>query len=277
MKNVVIVTGATSGVGREFVRQLDGLMYGQVDEIWAVARDEGELERLAGETYAPVRRFARDLTDPASARLLGEALAEEQAADGVCVSWLVNSAGTGWFGPFQEMGAETADRMVRLNCLALVDATYEVLPFMQPGSHIVNMASAAAYMPLPGMGLYAATKRFVLDLTRSLNEDLRGTGITACAACPKAMRTPFWDGAGAEADKGMAFFFGTERVFDVVRKTIRAARAGRGSVITSPDMVAACALFKALPYGAVCAASRLGLAAARLAEGPAASAAGERA
>lgn len=277
MKNVIVVTGATSGVGREFVRQLDGLMYGKVDEIWAVARSEEELERLAGETYAPVRRFALDLTDRESARVLGDALAEEQAKDGVCVSWLVNSAGIGWFGPMQEMGAASADRMVRLNCLALIDVTLEALPFMQPGSHIVNMASVAAYMPLPGMGLYAATKRLVLDMTRSLNEDLRRTGVTACAVCPKAMRTAFWEAAGSDADKSMGFFFGTERVYDVVRKAIRAARAGRGSVITSPDMAVACAAFKALPYGATCAAARLGLAAARQAEQCRASLAGQQA
>ncbi len=262
MKNIVIVTGATSGLGREFTRQLDGELFGEIDEVWAVARSAQDLARLADETYAPVRPFALDLTRDGSAALIGDALAQEQAGgEGVCVRWLVNSAGCGWFGSMQDMPAETAERMVRLNCLALTDLVCCALPFMQPGSRIVNMASVAAWLSLPGMGLYAATKRFVLDLTRGLNEDLRGTGIAATAVCPKAVRTGFWDGAGADKAKGMGFFFGCERPYDVVRRALRAARAGRGAVVTDPGMKVACAALQALPYGVTCAAARAALAA----------------
>ncbi len=260
MKNIVIVTGATSGLGREFVRQLDGTLFGKIDEIWAVARSESDLARLADEAYAPVRPFALDLTRDGAAATIEDALVQEQAGDGgVCVKWLVNSAGCGWFGPAQDMPSETAERMVRLNCLALTELVGGVLPFMQPGSRIVNMASVAAWLPLPGMGLYAATKRFVLDLTRGLNEDLRGTGITATAVCPKAVRTGFWDGAGADKDKGMGFFFGCESAYDVVRHALRAAQAGRGAVVTDPGMKVACAAFQVLPYGVTCAAARAAL------------------
>ena len=261
MKNIVIVTGATSGVGREFVRQLDGTLFGKIDEIWAVARSAQDLARLADETYAHVRPFALDLTREGAAAAIEDALAEEQAGDeGVCVKWLVNSAGCGWFGPAQDMPAEVAARMVRLNCLALTELVGGVLPFMQPGSRIVNMASVAAWLPLPGMGLYAATKRFVLDLTRGLNEDLRGTGISATAVCPKAVKTGFWDDAGADEAKGIGFFFGCERVYDVVRRALRAAEAGCGAVVTDPGMKVACAAFQVLPYGVTCGAARAALA-----------------
>ena len=261
MKNIVIVTGATSGVGREFVRQLDGTLFGKIDEIWAVARSAQDLARLADETYAHVRPFALDLTREGAAAAIEDALAEEQAGDeGVCVKWLVNSAGCGWFGPAQDMPAEVAARMVRLNCLALTELVGDVLPFMQPGSRIVNMASVAAWLPLPGMGLYAATKRFVLDLTRGLNEDLRGTGISATAVCPKAVKTGFWDDAGADEAKGIGFFFGCERVYDVVRRALRAAEAGRGAVVTDPGMKVACSAFQVLPYGVTCGVARAALA-----------------
>ncbi len=244
MKHIAIVTGATSGVGREFVRQLDGRYYGKLDEIWAVARTAGDLEALADATYAPVRAFALDLARTSSVDAIAAALAVEE---GVQVDWLVNSAGLGWFGPLQDMPAGRAQDMVRVNCLALLDLTCAALPYMAAGSRIVNMASVAAWMPLPHMGLYAATKRFVLDLTRSLNADLAGTGIHACAVCPKALKTGFWREAGAEA--GMGTLLGTERVYDVVRKAIAAVERGRGSIVTAPDMKVACALFDVLPYG----------------------------
>lgn len=252
MKRIAIVTGATSGVGREFVRQLDGLFFGKLDEIWAVARSADDLEEVARGTYAPVRAFAVDLAEDEGVRAVADALAAE---GDIRVRWLVNSAGCGWFGPLQDAPNGTVERMVRLNCLALLDLTSAALPFMEPGSRIVNLSSVAAYMPVPQMGAYAATKRFVLDLTRSLNEDLRGTGIAACAVCPKALKTGFFGADSGPAAQG-CFCFGTERVYDVVRKAIAAAERGRGSVITAPDMVAACALFKVLPYGAAAALGR---------------------
>ena len=254
MKRIAIVTGATSGVGREFVRQLDGAYYGKLDEIWVVARGREGLEEVGRSTYAAVRPFALDLTQDNALAVLREALAAEE---GVRVLWLVNSAGTGWFGRQQDASPARVDAMVRLNCLALTGMCELALPYMASGSRIVNMASVAAYLPLPQMGLYAATKSFVLDVTRALNEDLAGTGITACAVCPKALRTRFWDDAGQARGLGMAL--GTEKVYDVVRKAISAAEAGRGSVITSPDMVAVCAAAKVLPYGLVAGIGKLAL------------------
>lgn len=242
MKTIAIVTGATSGVGREFVRQLDGRYYGQLDEIWAIARHAENLEALVDATYAPVRPFALDLARTSSIDVIAAALAAEPDMH---VRWLVNSAGVGWFGPLQEMPSGRAQDMVRLNCLALLDLTCAALPYMARGSRIANMASVAAWMPLPHMGLYAATKRFVLDLTRSLNADLAGTGIHACAVCPKALKTGFWK----EAEADMGGLLGTERVYDVVRKAIVAVEHGRGSVVTAPDMKVARALFNVLPYG----------------------------
>ena len=257
MRNIAIVTGATSGVGREFVRQLDGLYYGKIDEMWAVARDAGELEELRRTTYAPVRPFALDLAEDASVRRL---LAELEGAGDVQVGWLVNSAGTGWFGPTQAAPEGAVERMVRLNCLALTTLTSGALKYMAPGSRIVNVASAAAFLPVSGMATYAATKRFVLDLTRALNGDLAGTGIHACAVCPKAMATRFWEGAG---DGSLAQAFGTERVYDVVRKAISAVNRGQSYIVTSPDMKVLCALANALPYCLTSTAVSLALQGAR--------------
>ena len=255
MKRIAIVTGATSGAGREFVRQLDGTLYGQLDELWAVARSGEELEALANVTYAPVRPFALDLTDPASFDVLRAALAAEGE---VRVSWLVNSAGCGWFGPQADADPAVVRRMVSLNCLALAETCELALPYMGDGSRIVNMSSVAAWLPLPQMGVYAATKRFVLDMTRALNEDLRGTGIHACAVCPKAMDTAFWREAGPA--RGLGYLLGSEKPYHMVRRAIAAAQAGRGSVITAPEMRAVCAVAQVLPYGALALAGRAALA-----------------
>lgn len=271
MKTIAIVTGATSGIGREFVRQLDGEYYGRIDEFWAVGRSQERLAELAASTYAPVRAFALDLTCQDSLDKLRSELAAENArvsSEGgeLRVGWLVNSAGFGRFGAFgSPAGSDDSEadaaaggidaQMVRLNCLALTELCEMALAHMGPGSRIVNMASVAAYLPISPMATYAATKRFVLDVTRALNEDLRGTDIHACAVCPKAVRTRFWDEAGTAA--GIGFAFGTERAYDVVRKAIAVVERGAGSVITAPDMKLACGVAKVLPYPALAQAARL--------------------
>ncbi|MEE8715453.1 MAG: SDR family NAD(P)-dependent oxidoreductase [Coriobacteriales bacterium] len=244
MKSIAIVTGATSGVGREFCRQLDGTYYGRIDEIWAIGRDEDALAEVRRALYAPVRTFALDLRDPHSFGVLRSALAAEEDA---CVSWLVNSAGFGWFGLETQADPSLMVDMVRVNCLAVVETIGLALPYVQPGSRIVNMSSVAAFLPLPGMGMYAATKRFVLDVTRVLNDELEGTGVHACAVCPKALNTGFWKDAGQAASMGK--MLGEESVYDVVRKAIDAVEAGRGRVITSPDMHVVNVAMKLLPYG----------------------------
>ena len=279
MKTIAIVTGATSGLGREFVRQLDGTYYGRIDEFWAIGRDRTRLAELAQSTYAPVRTFALDLSEQASLDELREALSREHRGvlamrqsqapggssdgeTGLRVGWLVNSAGFGSFGGF-DLGIDGGVNagMVRLNCLALVEMCEMALPYMGRGSRIVNMSSAAAWLPVPALGTYAATKRFVLDVTRILNEELRGTGINACAVCPKAVNTRFWDRMSPveleSAGARLSHALGTERAYDVVRKAIAAVNQGRGAIITSPDMKVLCAAAKVLPYPVLAAGGRL--------------------
>lgn len=254
MTRIAMVTGATSGVGREFCRQLDGAYYGRIDEFWAVGRDESRLEELSRSLYAPVRPFALDLRQERSFDVLRSELASMGDAS---VSWLVNSAGFGWFGDETSADPSLLADMVRVNCLATVEMTGLALPYVQAGSRIVNMSSVAAYLPVPGMGVYAATKSFVLDVTRTLNQELAGTGINACAVCPKAMATGFWKDVGSEAVIHGAMSLGTEQVYDVVRKAIAAVEAGRGAIVTAPDMRLLTAVAKVLPYGVLRAAAGL--------------------
>lgn len=254
MRAIAIVTGASSGLGREFVRQLDAGALGPVDEIWAVARNQERLDALARICATPVRPFALDLTDPASFDALDAALAAEPDAH---VSALVNNAGYGTFGDFALGEKDDAGRMVRLLCLAPVELTYRALGYMHGGSRIVNVASVAAFMPQPGLSVYAAAKRFVLDFSRALDAELAPVDIHATAVCPKFMRTAFLSHVGDARVAGrMAALTGFEHADAVAAAALRAAKAGRSLCIPSADMKLFYAAAKLLPYRACLAVER---------------------
>ena len=243
MTSIAIVTGASSGLGAEIVRQLAEGAFGPLDQIWAVSR-------RAERTSPRVRPFALDLTDPASFDVLEAALAE---TPGARVVLLVNNAGFGTFGDFADMPArdnadDNAD-MVRLLMLAPVELTYRALPYMAAGSRVLNVASVAAFMPQPGLATYSAAKRFVLDLSRALDAELGGVDIHVTALCPKFMRTGFLDHPGAgDVAARMAQLTGFEDVRRVAARGLRAAREGRALCIPSADMRALYVATKALPY-----------------------------
>ena len=246
-KRIAIVTGASSGVGREFVRQLDAGAGGEVDELWLVARSADRLAQAAASCVHPTRVFALDLTEDSSVDAIAASLAETNDAQ---VTWLVNSAGFGRFGRLWEIGREQNAAMVRLNCVALTSLCSVALPHMGPGSRIVNLASVAGLMPQPELSVYCATKSFVLDLTRTLDYELRGTGIHATALCPKFMDTRFLESAGEPQAVRRMTSIGFEPVERAVSRGIAAAKKGRAVCIPSADMRAAYALAKVLP-GAV--------------------------
>lgn len=247
-KRIAIITGATSGVGREFTRQLDAERAGALDELWLVARSEINLVEVAEKCSHACRLFPLDLTQEASWEAIADALAK---AGDVAVMWLVNSAGYGRFGHLDEIAATDNVGMVRLNCVALTALCSAALPYMDRGSCIVNLASVAGLVPQPELSVYSATKRFVLDVTRTLSYELRGTGITACAVCPKFMDTRFLDAAGdAQAVRRMTTI-GFEDVRHVVSYAIKKAQEGRSMCIPARDMRLAYAATRLLPAGAV--------------------------
>ena len=186
---IAIVTGASSGMGREFVRQLHN--YIQPDEIWAVARRKQALEALSADTTIPVRPIVLDLGAEASFQVFSDLLAAEKPS----VELLVNAAGFGKFGDFQTIPLEDDLNMIDLNCKALVAMTRICLPYMQRGSRILQLDSLSAFQPVPYITTYGATKAFVLSYTRACNAELKSQGIRMMAMNPAWVKTEFFDHA----------------------------------------------------------------------------------
>ena len=186
---IAIVTGASSGMGREFVRQMH--TYIRPDEIWAVARRQASLELLKQETDIPVRPVVLDLGKEASFRAFAALLEAEQPE----VELLVNAAGFGKFGDFEGIPMEDDLAMIDLNCKALVAMTRLCLPYMGSGAHILQLDSLSAFQPVPYITTYGATKAFVLSYTRSCNAELKSRGIRMMAMNPAWVKTEFFNHA----------------------------------------------------------------------------------
>ena len=184
---IAIVTGASSGMGKEFVLQLS--QYAQVEEIWVIARREAALQAL--KTNVPVRPVPLDLCDSKSFDGFAALLADEKPD----VKLLVNAAGFGKFGAYHKISMEDDLRMIDLNCKALVAMTRIVLPYMKAGSHVLQLDSLSAFQPVPYITTYGATKAFVLSYTRAMNRELKGSGIRMMAMNPGWVKTEFFDHA----------------------------------------------------------------------------------
>lgn len=187
--NIAIVTGASSGMGREFVLQLN--QYVTVDEIWVIARRIDALESLKAECSTPIRPVPLDLCDEQSFTKLEELLCAEKPN----IKLLVNAAGFGKFGAYHRITAEQDSRMIYLNCTALVMMTRLCLPYMEKGSHILQLASNSSWQPVPYITTYAATKSFVLSYSRAINRELKPRGIRVMSMNPGWVKTEFFNHA----------------------------------------------------------------------------------
>ena len=186
---IAIVTGASSGMGREFVLQLN--QYVQVDEIWVIARRKEALESLKDEVSTPIRAISMDLTKAESFDTLVALLEQEKPE----VRLLVNAAGFGKFGRFDNISITDDCLMIDLNCTALVRMTRIVLPYMPSGSHVLQLDSLSAFQPVPYITTYGATKAFVLSYCRAMNRELKEKGIRMMALNPGWVKTEFFNHA----------------------------------------------------------------------------------
>lgn len=218
-----IITGASSGLGREFVRQM-AEVFPEVEQYWLIARRAQRLEEMAQSLEGrTVVCLSLDLCDAMSFSALQGKLAAERPE----VALLVNCAGCGYLGELGETETALETRMVDLNVRALTAVTNMVLPFMPAGGRILNVSSIASFCPNPRMTVYSASKAYVASFTVGLSEELRKKEITVTAVCPGPMRTEFLEVGGIA---------GRSRTFEllpycdqvqVAGGALRAARAGR--------------------------------------------------
>lgn len=191
---IAIVTGASSGIGREFANQIPRL-YQKLDEIWVISRRTERLENLKKESPVPVRIFDSDLKRD----YVYERLARELATRTPDIRMLVNAAGYGKIGGIQEMDMEEQLGMLDVNCRALTRLTGLCLPYMSRKSRIIQVASAAAFSPQPGFAVYTASKSYVYSFSHALGWELKGKGILVTVVCPGPVDTEFFEHTGGHS------------------------------------------------------------------------------
>ena len=222
---IAIVTGASSGFGQEFVKQFDNRGY---DEIWVIARRADRLEQLKDVVNTPIRPVPMDLSDMNSLDGLKELLEKEKPE----IHALVNASGFGYFDAFIDEPLDNALNMIDLNEKALISLCYLVIPYMKEGSEIYNIASSSAFQPVPYIGVYAATKAFVLSFSRSLNQELKKKGIRVIAVCPHWTKTEFFDRADKKNGVISYYNFYTDKQ-QVVSNAIKHIQKGKDVSLTS--------------------------------------------
>ena len=215
MKKIAVVTGASSGMGREFVRQLENFV--AVDEIWVIARREDALAALQKEVIAKVRPLALDLMKSESFGAYAAALEEEKPD----VKLLVNAAGFGKFGAWDRISLEEDLGMIDLNCKALVAITRLTLPYMGKGSHVLQLDSLSAFQPVPFITTYGATKAFVLSYCRAMNAELKSRGIRMMAMNPGWVKTEFFIHSQKTNQGEVRYFNRLYEARDVVKNGLR--------------------------------------------------------
>ena len=223
-----LVTGASSGIGADIARELAARGHGLV----LAARREDRLRELAAELEplgVRVETIATDVADPASREALVDAIRER----GLTVEVLVNNAGFGTAGPFVELDPEREVEMVRTNVepvVAFCGAYARGMAERGRGA-ILNVASMAAFQPLPIQATYAATKAFVLSFGDALSAELRPAGVTVTSLCPGPVETEFVEVAGMTEEAS-----GTPRIVwasspEVARAGVRGLERGKRVVV----------------------------------------------
>jgi short-subunit dehydrogenase len=240
--SIAIITGASSGIGKEFARQLKG-SFG-IDGFWLVARNVPRLEAVAEELGVPCKIISADLSKKEGIEEYRRVL-EEDRPD---VKLLINAAGFGVFGAFDVISEDTVSDMIDVNVKATVLITHMTVLFMKRGGRIIELGSGSCFTPLPHFNVYSSSKVFVLHYTKALNYELKPYGIVATCFCPGWVDTAFLqkslDAPGAYVPKKMAPVLNVERV---VRGCIRASMKGRRMYVTGKYTKFQHVLFKTLP------------------------------
>ena len=215
---IAVITGASSGMGRDFAKKIDDDY--KLDEIWLIARREDRLKELEKELKTKARILSCDLTERDSIKAY-KSLLEEVKPE---VEVLVNAAGFGVFGAFEKNDAKQSE-IILLNDKALIDVTYVTLPYMKEGSALINLGSNSSWQPVPYIAVYGASKAFVLSFSRALSMELNPRGIKVICVCPGWIKTEFFD--RAVHDDTIVYYDRFYESKDVVDRAMKDLRKGK--------------------------------------------------
>lgn len=220
-KRIAIVTGASSGLGKEFARKIVRIQ--NIDEVWCIARHPGKLQETAEELGSKIRTFPVDLSKKKQIKAFQKNLEKEN----VGIKILVNSAGFAKFCSYGDLDLNRSLNMIDVNVKGVVAMGLICIPYMGKGSHIINIASIAAFQPLPYLNLYSATKAFVKNYSRALNIELQDRGIHVTAVCPGWLKTALFQRANIGASKTIHHFHCMNNPARVAGKALHDAAAGK--------------------------------------------------
>ena len=223
MIKIAIVTGATGGIGREFVKQL---LQEDIDEVWAIARNVQKLDALSVEFKEGVKPISIDLTKDCDIEILSNKLRAENPR----VQYLINNAGTAKMAKSTDFSNDEISRGIDLACKVPAILCNMCISYMKKGDRILNISSAASFQPNPYINLYAAFKVFQRSYSRALNMELKNTGITVTAVCPGWVDT---DMLKSERNGKKITFPGLVTADQVVKKALKDAKKGKDMSICS--------------------------------------------
>ncbi len=244
MMKIALITGASSGMGKVFVKTL--LQSGMdVDEIWLAARRQERMKSF--QSLYPDRKFRilpLDLAREDHLEELREMIRDEKPR----IDLLVHSAGFGVMGDVGELSERVLSEMVDLNCRSVVEIAAMCLPFMGPGGRMIFMASGAAFLPQPGFAVYAAGKAFVLSFVRALRAEKAARGLRITAVCPGAVKTEFFNRALEKKDLPPIKKMVMADPKKVVKKAWKDNAAGKEISVYGRSMKAFHLITKILPH-----------------------------
>lgn len=244
MKRIIIVTGASSGLGIEFARQLSQVR--TADEIWLLARRKDNLEKVAENLFPGYiekpetnvktakilpRIVPMDIEGNTGVRRFSELLEKEKRNGDFVIDTLVNNAGFGTYGTFMETALDRQLEMIGLNVYSLTGLCHASIPFMQRGSLLINVASLAGYIPLGNFAVYGATKAYVLSFSTALAAEIADSGIFVSTVCPGPVDTEFANVASNGARKKVV---DGKSPAKVVTHCLRTIQRGRRFAIMAP-------------------------------------------
>ena len=242
---IAVITGASSGMGREFFKKLDENE--NLDEIWVIARRENRLNELKENAKTPVRVIPCDLTDEKSIKNYEELLKKENPQ----IKILVNCSGYGKFGHSDVVNLEDSLGMIDLTFKALVSVPHVTFPFMAENSNIVQLCSLSSFQPVPYLNVYASTKAFVLSYSRGLNAELKNRKIHVMAVCPGWVETEFFLRAETEQKDAVTYFNKIYKAKDVIDTAYKDMYKNKQVSIHGFMIKAQVLLVKLLPHSLV--------------------------